>query len=199
MGIFASGNGTNAQTLMDFFRDSDVVEVAAVFCNRTEAYVCERAAQSRILCLVFNNQQAQDSQFLLEKLAHYQIHLIVLAGYLRLIPAEVTRKYAGKVVNVHPSLLPKFGGRGMYGSKVHEAVLAAQEPTTGVTFHLVTPVYDQGQIVFQAAVPITYPTTASEIATKVQQLEHQYFPQVVEALAKPIFQQLNFNSDGKAH
>lgn len=199
IGIFASGNGSNAQVLIDSFQDSTCVDVVAVFCNRFGAYVCERAALSGIPCVTFDNTQAKDSHFLLEKLSQHQIHLIVLAGYLRLIPKEVVQKFHGKIVNVHPALLPKFGGEGMYGQKVHEAVLAAHEPVTGVTFHIVTPIYDQGPILFQAEVPITYPTTTTEIAEKIQKLEHQYFPKVVRTLAKPIFQQLNVNLDGKTH
>ncbi|MCZ2357370.1 MAG: phosphoribosylglycinamide formyltransferase [Bacteroidia bacterium] len=199
VGIFASGNGTNAQTLIDYFQNSTTVEIAAIFSNRADAFVCERARKSNLSCVIFNNQQASDEDYLLEKLHQYRIQLIVLAGYLRLIPEKIIQQYPERIVNVHPALLPKFGGKDMYGLKVHEAVMAAQEPVTGVTFHIVNTAYDQGRILFQAETPITYPTTPTEIAKKVQILEHQYFPRIIESLSEPIYQQINLTPDGKTY
>jgi phosphoribosylglycinamide formyltransferase-1 len=178
--IFASGSGSNAEEIIKFFKKNKNAEVVAVFSNKKEAKVLERAKKYRIDTLTFSKTELNDG-FVLEKIEKWQPDLIVLAGFLLKFPENILKKYPN-VINIHPALLPKYGGKGMYGSHVHEAVLENKETETGITIHYVNENYDEGEYVFQKAVNIEDCKTADEIAAKVHQLEHHYFPEVINEL-----------------
>ncbi len=180
--VFASGSGTNAERFFEHFKNSAVAEVALVCCNNPEAYVLERAKNHRIPSLLFTNQELKEAQPVIEKLQKEAIDFVVLAGFLRLIPAALVEAYPDKIVNIHPALLPKWGGKGMYGSRVHEAVVQAKDLETGITIHYVNNQYDEGNIIFQASCPVSPEDGPEEVAQKVHKLEHEHYPRVVEQL-----------------
>lgn len=181
--IFASGSGSNAENIIRFFSDSTVAgEVVMVVCNRPDAGVVQRAARLGVDIVIANRQQLNDEAFLLPLLDEHGVNCVVLAGFLLMIPLYLIRRYEERIVNIHPSLLPKFGGKGMYGHHVHEAVIAAGECETGITIHLVTEEYDKGKILFQASVPVEPADTAEDVERKVRQLEMRYFPEVIAGL-----------------
>lgn len=180
LAVFASGNGSNAENLIQYFKDSSEITIALIVSNVPEAYVLERAKNHKIPALVITNPQSQQADFLIPILREYQINGIVLAGYLRLIPKGLIEAYPEKIINIHPSLLPKYGGKGMYGSHVHEAVIADNETESGITIHLVNEQFDKGKIIFQAKTQITMGETAKSLAEKIHQLEYTFFPKVVE-------------------
>lgn len=181
--IFASGSGSNAENIIRFFSDNTVAgEVVMVVCNRPDAGVVQRAARLGVDIVIANRQQLNDEAFLLPLLDEHGVNCVVLAGFLLMIPLYLIRRYEERIVNIHPSLLPKFGGKGMYGHHVHEAVIAAGECETGITIHLVTEEYDKGKILFQASVPVEPADTAEDVERKVRQLEMRYFPEVIAGL-----------------
>lgn len=175
--LFASGSGSNAEEIIRFFKNSTQATVTAIFSNKPEAKVLERAKNHQIPSVVFNKQQLNDG-FVLEKLHQFQPDLIVLAGFLLKFPESVLKEYP-KVINIHPALLPKYGGKGMYGMNVHQAVLEHKEKETGITIHYVNEQYDEGEFIFQQSVNIEDCKTAEEIAHKIHELEHQCFPEVI--------------------
>lgn len=178
--LFASGNGSNAEEIIRYFKKNNQGTVVAIFSNKPDAKVLDRAKNHDIPSVVFNKAQLNEG-FVLEQLHQFQPDLIVLAGFLLKFPESILKEYP-KVINIHPALLPKYGGKGMYGMNVHQAVLENKEKETGITIHYVNEHYDEGEFIFQKAVNIEYCKTAEEIAQKVHELEHQYFPEVIGKL-----------------
>jgi phosphoribosylglycinamide formyltransferase-1 len=175
--LFASGNGSNAEQIINYFKNSENAKVVAIFSNKADAKVLDRAKNHNISSVVFSKAQLNEG-FVLEKLQQFQPDLIVLAGFLLKFPESLLKVYP-KVINIHPALLPKYGGKGMYGMNVHQAVLDNKETETGITIHYVNEHYDEGEFIFQKAVNIEDCNTAEEIAHKIHELEHQYFPSVI--------------------
>jgi phosphoribosylglycinamide formyltransferase-1 len=180
MAVFASGGGSNARKIMEYFKDSRVAEVALVVSNKKNAGVLDIAREHDVPTMLIERQSFYDSQELLEELSKRDIQFIVLAGFLWLVPAYLVKAFKGKILNIHPALLPKYGGKGMYGHHVHEAVKAAGERESGPTIHFVNEHYDEGDVVFQARCAITPDDTAEDIARKVLALEHAHYPRIIE-------------------
>ena len=178
--LFASGNGSNAEEIIKFFKNSEIGKVVAIFSNKADAKVLDRAKNHNIPSVVFNKTQLNEG-FVLEQLHQFQPDLIVLAGFLLKFPESILKEYP-KVINIHPALLPKYGGKGMYGMNVHQAVLENKEKETGITIHYVNEHYDEGEFIFQKSVNIEDCKTAEEIAHKIHELEHQYFPETISKL-----------------
>lgn len=181
LAILASGSGTNAEKIMEFFKDSPKAQIALVASNKADAFVLERAKKFDVPTFTFNRKE-MEAGVLLEKLQAEKIDWVILAGFLLKIPVELIRAFPDRMVNIHPALLPKYGGKGMYGSFVHEAVKVAGDTETGITIHLVNENYDEGKIIFQAATEVTHDDTPDTIAHKVHALEHRYFPEVIDSL-----------------
>jgi phosphoribosylglycinamide formyltransferase 1 len=190
--IFASGTGTNAAKLMEYFRQHPNIRVSLIVSNRSDAGVLALAQAQGIDQLVLQRAAFYETQSLLADLQARQIGGIVLAGFLWLMPGYLVKAYAGRMVNIHPALLPRYGGKGMYGMNVHRAVKAAGDAQTGITIHYVNERYDEGDIIFQASCAIAPEDNPEDIARKVQQLEHRHFAPVVEGL----FQALPPQEDG---
>jgi phosphoribosylglycinamide formyltransferase-1 len=180
--IFASGNGSNAQKIIEHFSGSRSARVALVLCNNQSAYVLERARIANIPSLVFNRQQFYGSDLVPAALREHVITLIILAGFLWLVPENILTAFPGRIINIHPALLPKYGGKGMYGMKVHEAVLASGDTESGISIHYVNERYDDGDLIFQARCPILPGDTPDTLATRIHQLEHLHYPRVIEQL-----------------
>ncbi|MEB2782363.1 phosphoribosylglycinamide formyltransferase [Algoriphagus sp. C2-6-M1] len=181
LAILASGSGSNAEKIMAHFQNSEKAEIALVASNKAEAFVLERAKKFEVPTFTFTRKE-MDAGILLETLQSENIDWVILAGFLLKIPVDLIRAFPDRMVNIHPALLPKYGGKGMYGSFVHEAVKAAGDTETGITIHLVNENYDEGRIVFQASTPITDSDSPDTIAKKVHALEHKHFPEVIESL-----------------
>ncbi len=181
--LFASGAGSNVQNIIQYFEKKNDVKVAAVFTNNPEAKVISIAQKHQIPTLIFNKEQLT-AGFVLDKINRLNPDLIVLAGFLWKMPETIVMAYPNKIINIHPALLPKYGGKGMYGMKVHQTVLDNKEKETGITIHYVNEHYDEGEFIFQQNVNIEECTTPEEIAVKVHQLEHQHFPQIIEKILK---------------
>ena len=178
--IFASGTGSNALKIIQHFTSHPYIRVRAVVCNNPEAGVIRYAKDYDIPTLQINSKSLSDPKWFLRELQALGVDYIVLAGFLLLIPEYVIDKFPGKIINIHPALLPKYGGKGMYGMHVHEAVKKAGEKETGITIHHVNKNYDDGEIVFQKSIPIDPKDTPEMIAQKVHALEHAYYPDVIE-------------------
>jgi phosphoribosylglycinamide formyltransferase 1 len=181
--IFASGTGSNARRILEHFQNHPTIRVALVASNRKAAGVLAIAAEFGVETFVISKNMLTQIEIhpdLPEKLTKLGIDYIVLAGFLVLMPQQLVHHYDGRIFNIHPALLPKFGGHGMYGKHVHEAVHAAAETETGITIHFVNEFYDKGEMLFQAKTPISAVDTPAEIARKVLVLEHHYYPQVIE-------------------
>jgi phosphoribosylglycinamide formyltransferase-1 len=185
--IFASGNGTNAQRIIEYFQGSHKVTIGLILTNNPQAFVLERAKQAKIPTLCFNRKEFYDSNFILDILSVQGISFIVLAGFLWLIPEYLLNAYKGNIINIHPALLPKYGGKGMYGMRVHEAVIQSGDKESGITIHHVNQHYDEGQIIFQAKCPVEPGDTPESLAERVHQLEYKYFPEVIESVINPSF------------
>jgi len=183
--ILASGSGTNAQRLIAHFAGSAVAEVVLVGCDQPAAGVLQRAWDLGVPSYLFNGAQLRNGTVQRELLAQ-RIDLVVLAGFLRLIPADMVRAFPGRIVNIHPALLPRYGGKGMYGHHVHQAVIAAREKESGITVHLVNERYDEGEHLFQARCPVLTDDTPETLAERIHALEHAHFPAVVETLANTL-------------
>lgn len=178
--IFASGSGTNCENLIRYFEHSDYVCCALVVSNKPDAYVLVRAERLGVPTAVVSKVQLNDADVMMPLLQQYGISFIVLAGFLPLIPDYLVEAFPRRIINIHPALLPKYGGKGMWGHHVHEAVKAAGETETGMTVHYVTPVCDSGEIIAQYHVALSPSDTVDDIAEKEHQLEMKYFPKVVE-------------------
>ena len=179
--VFASGSGTNAENIIKYFLNSSKAKVVSVFTNNPAAKVIERAAKLDLSSQIFSKQELNES-FLLQKINAFQPDLIVLAGFLLKVPQNLIDAYPNKIVNIHPALLLKFGGKGMYGMHIHEAVVANKETETGITIHYVNENYDEGAILFQAAVVITPQDTPEDVAVKIHELEQKHFPIIIDNL-----------------
>lgn len=177
--ILASGNGSNAENIARYFSSSPLARVEAVITNNTCAGVIERAKKLGVACVAFNKYAGQKKGFLLKQLLIFKPDLIVLAGYLAIIPHEVVQAFPHKIINIHPALLPKFGGKGMYGDHVHRAVLASGETQSGITIHYVNEEYDKGEIIFQSALSVQPGETAETLAKRIHQYEYKHYPPVI--------------------
>ncbi len=180
--VFASGSGTNAENIIRYFQDSEFAEVSLVLSNNQTAKVLERAHKLNVIALHFDKTAFYNTNDVLHILEDTQPDLIVLAGFLWLFPKKILEKFPKKVINLHPALLPKFGGKGMYGKHVHQAVLDTNEKETGITIHYVNENYDEGQVIFQKAFPVEPKDTVKSIAEKIHELEYRHFPKVIEDL-----------------
>lgn len=181
LAILASGSGSNAEKIMAHFRHSTKAQVALVASNKPEAQVLERATAAGVPNFTFTRKEMEDGILLL-KLREMKIDWVILAGFLLKVSEDLIEAFPNRIVNIHPALLPLYGGKGMYGAHVHEAVKAAGDTETGITIHLVNAQYDEGQIIFQAATPVLADDTPEMIAAKVHALEHRYFPEVIGSL-----------------
>ena len=177
--ILASGNGSNAQNIVEYFSDRKDVNIPLILCNKKNAYVFERAKKLGIPARLLHRDNF-DTDELVEELKQIPADLIVLAGFLWLVPERWVKAFPKRIVNIHPALLPKFGGKGMYGEKVHEAVVAACEKQSGITIHLIDENYDKGTTLFQATCPIEANDTPETVAQKVHALEYAHFPHVID-------------------
>lgn len=179
--IFASGSGTNAENLTKSFLKAENLEIAVILTNKKDAYVIERAKKLGVPFEVFSKADLveENGQRVLNLLKKYQTDFIILAGFLLKVPETLIEKYRDKIINIHPSLLPKYGGKGMYGKHVHEAVIAANETISGITIHLVDEEYDKGKVLFQATCEVSSNDSASDLAKKIHQLEYEFFPKTV--------------------
>jgi len=182
--IFASGSGSNAQKIMEHFKRNADAEVVLVLTNNPEAYVLQRADNFEIPSHIFDRHEFYETEDVIRLLKNLQIDLIVLAGFLWLVPTSLLKAFPNKIINIHPSLLPKYGGKGMYGDKVHNAILAAKEEESGITIHFVNQNFDDGEIIHQSRFRIDADDDLEMIKFKGQQLEHTHFPKVVENLLK---------------
>lgn len=182
--IFVSGSGTNCENIIRHFQSQPDIAVSLVVSNKADAYALVRAARYDVPTALLSKAALQDEQQTMALLQAHQIDFIVLAGFLLMIPAYLSDAFAGKIINIHPALLPKYGGKGMYGHHVHEAVKAAGETETGITIHHVTPVCDGGEIIFQAQTRLTAADTPDDIAAKVHLLEQAHFPRVIEEVIR---------------
>lgn len=178
--IFASGTGSNAKKIVEHFKNHKEIKISLVVSNKKNAGVLEMAQSHDIPTLVINRDRFYNSEDILEKFTIYDINFIVLAGFLLLVPKYLLRKFNKRIVNIHPALLPKYGGKGMYGMNVHKAVKAANETESGMTIHFVNEQYDEGEILFQASCQIAPQDTPETIAQKVLQLEHRHYSEVLE-------------------
>ena len=181
--IFASGNGTNAKKIIDHFANSDVIKVSFIVCNNPNAGVLKIAQEKNIPVLLMEKNEFRDRGYLKE-LDEHGIDFIVLAGFLWKLPALLIKAFQGKIINIHPALLPSYGGKGMYGNAVHEAVIRAREKQSGITIHYVDEIYDNGEIIFQATCPVEENDTPESLAQKIHLLEYRYYPQEIEKLLK---------------
>lgn len=188
LAIFVSGSGTNCENIIRYFKDSDQVKIELVLSNRSDAYALVRSERLKIPTKVVPKAQFNDEQTLMPLLSDYNIDFIVLAGFLLMIPDFLIHAFEGRMINLHPALLPKFGGKGMYGHHVHEAVKAAGEAETGFTVHWVSSVCDGGEMIAQYRTPLLPTDTADDIAEKEHVLEMKYFPEVVEQVIKGLGQ-----------
>ena len=184
--IFASGSGSNAQKLMELFKKNNDAEIALVLTNNSDAYVLQRADNFEIPTHIFSRHEFYKTDDVIDLLRSLEIDLIVLAGFLWLIPKNLVHEYPGRIINIHPSLLPKYGGKGMYGDHVHNAVLEAKETEGGITIHYVNENYDEGEFIYQGKYRIEPEDDLQTIKFKGQKLEHYHFPRVIEAIIKKI-------------
>ena len=180
--IFASGSGTNAENIVRYFSKSETIKVAVVLSNNRNVGVHARVNKLGVPSFVFSREEFADGAPVLAKLAEYDTDLIVLAGVMNKISDPLLNAYPGKIINIHPALLPKYGGKGMYGIHVHKAVVAAGERETGITIHYIDEHYDEGTVIFQAKCPVLPSDTPEEVAAKVHALEYAHYPKVIEDL-----------------
>lgn len=184
--IFASGAGSNAQKIIDYFKRNYSVKISLVVCNKKVAGVLDIAAKEKIPSLVIERNNFFEGDNYLPFLKERGINFIVLAGFLWKMPTSIINSYPNRIVNIHPALLPKYGGKGMYGQRVHEAVILANDAISGISIHYVDELYDHGNIIFQATCPIDETDTAESLAQKIHQLEHLHYPVVIESVLKKL-------------
>lgn len=180
--IFASGSGSNAENISRFFDKHPQIEVSLFLTNKPEALINQRAKTLGIPCYIFNRDDFYNSDKVVDELRKYNIELIVLAGFLWLIPSNLLRNFPKAIINIHPALLPKYGGKGMYGDRVHESVIQNKEMLSGITIHYVNEEYDAGDIIFQAKCSLDESETPASLAAKVHELEYRYFPEVIQSV-----------------
>ena len=180
--VFASGSGSNAQRIAEYFEGKGLLEISAIYCNNPGAYVLERAKSLGIPTVLFNRIDFYNSSVISEDLKSRKIDWIILAGFLWLIPESILKAYPQRIINIHPALLPAYGGKGMFGMKVHESVIAAGEKQSGITIHHVNELYDEGDIIFQATCQVQPGDTPEMLAAKIHELEYEHFPVVIGKL-----------------
>lgn len=180
--IFASGSGTNAENIIRYFEENDSVRVSLVLSNKRDAVVLARAERLGIPSAVFPKEDWQSGEEVLALLRQHRIHFIVLAGFLLRVPDVLLHAFPDRIINIHPSLLPKFGGKGMYGDRVHEAVVAAGEQESGITIHYINEHYDEGSILFQAKCPVLPGDSPGDVAAKVHALEYEHYPVLIRKI-----------------
>ncbi len=178
--LFASGSGTNAQRIIDYFKDNKSIEISMLLSNNPEAYALTRAQHANVPTRVFTKAEFKDSSVIVDELKAAGISWIILAGFLWLIPKHLIQAYPVSMLNIHPALLPNFGGKGMYGMHVHKAVIETGAKQTGITIHKVNEEYDKGEIVFQAAFDVLPTDTPETVAEKIHALEYEHFPRIIE-------------------
>lgn len=184
--IFASGSGTNAENITYYFKDSTEVKIALILSNKKDAYVLERAKNMGIDSVVIEKPEFIAGEKVLEVMREYKIDFIVLAGFLLLVPKSLIAAYPHRIVNIHPALLPKHGGRGMYGDRVHEEVVAMHDTESGITIHFIDEHYDKGSVAFQATCPVLPTDTPHDVATKVHALEYAHYPHVIKEIVEQL-------------
>ncbi len=177
--LFASGSGSNVENITKYFKNYKNVSVRAIFCNKPDAYVLTRAKNLGIKSVLFNRNDFYNSSKVLDELQKNGADFVILAGFLWLIPENILKAYDGKIINIHPALLPKYGGKGMFGMNVHKAVVENCETETGITIHYVNANYDEGRHIFQAKCPVLPTDTAEDVAHKIHELEGLYFPKII--------------------
>ncbi len=182
--IFASGSGSNAQKIMEHFKKHRDAEIAIVMTNNPDAYVLQRADNFEIPTHIFNRNELYNSTGIINLLKNLEVDLIVLAGFMWLVPENLLKAFPNKIINIHPALLPKFGGKGMYGDRVHKAVIEKGEEESGITIHFVNEHFDEGEIIQQSRFRIEKTDDLEMIKFKGQQLEHLHYPRVLEQLLK---------------
>ncbi len=180
--IFASGSGTNAENIIKYFSNKKSAKVTMILSNRHEAFVLKRAEAHNINAVFFERSDFYTSGKVLDLLNTNKIDFIVLAGFLWLVPENILKGFEGRIVNIHPALLPGYGGKGMFGEKVHQAVIANHESESGITIHYVNSFYEDGNIIFQARCKVEPSDTPDSLASKVHALEYQYYPKIIEDL-----------------
>lgn len=180
--IFASGNGTNAENIIRYFKEKKTADIKGVMTNNPNAGVIKRAESLDVPVTVFDKEALKSPGKLLGYLKDLETDLIVLAGFLKKIPEEIVAAFPDRIMNIHPALLPKYGGKGMYGMHVHEAVIKNKEPKSGISIHYVNEKYDEGAIIFQAETPVFENDTPESLAERIHKLEYEYFPQIVEKI-----------------
>lgn len=182
LAIFASGSGSNAENIINYFQNNSTISIKLIITNNPNAFVIQRAKRLNIDCIVIERSEWKDTNHTLTILNRYNIDYIILAGFLLRIPKEIIHIYPNQIINIHPALLPSYGGKGMYGDHVHKAVIEAKEKESGITIHYCNEYYDQGDIIYQARCPITPNDNYESLANKVHTLEYEYFPKVIEKL-----------------
>ena len=180
--ILASGSGSNAENIANYFKGSDYAEVSFIIANNPNAFVLERAKRLGIEAAVVTKEEFKAADSVIAMLQERNIDFVVLAGFLLLVPQKLIQAYPGRIVNIHPALLPKHGGKGMYGDNVHKAVVACGDTESGITIHLIDEHYDKGTTFFQAKCPVLPTDTYEDVATKVHALEYEHFPHVIEEI-----------------
>lgn len=178
--VFASGSGTNAQNIIEYFQKSDFAKVTLVLSNKKNAKVLERAKKLNVPSFSFTKEELCDSNKIVTILKNEAPDIVILAGFLLKFPESILNEFPNKVINIHPALLPKYGGKGMYGMHVHESVVANNEIETGITIHYVNENYDEGAIIFQKSFQLSENETAETVAHKIHKLEYEFFPKVIE-------------------
>lgn len=182
--IFASGSGSNAENIARYFSGINDIEISLILSNKKEAFVHERAKKLGIPSYTFSKTEFDEADLILETLQQYEIDFIVLAGFLLKVPQPILEAFPNRIINIHPALLPKYGGKGMYGDRVHHAVIDAGEKESGISIHYVNEHYDEGDIIFQATCEVLPGDSPDDIAQKVHQLEYNYFPEVIEKIVR---------------
>jgi phosphoribosylglycinamide formyltransferase 1 len=182
LAIFASGSGSNAEKIIEYFSENPEVSVELILTNNPKAGVIDRARRLHIPVVLFDKKTFSETEKIPQLLHNQGVSLIILAGFLWLIPKNLVKKFPNKIINIHPALLPKYGGKGMWGHHVHEAVVANHESESGITIHYVNEHYDEGGIIFQAKCEVLPTDSPDDVATKVHELEHEFFPKIIEEL-----------------
>lgn len=180
--ILASGSGSNAENIANYFANHKNIEVVLFISNKKDAYIHERAKKIGVPCFYFSGKQFRETTEIVDFLQQEQIDFIVLAGFLLKIPENLLKAYPKAIINIHPALLPKFGGKGMYGDYVHKAVVEAKETQSGITIHYINENYDEGEIIFQATCNVLPEDTPEQVAEKIHTLEYQFFPEIIESI-----------------
>jgi len=185
--ILASGSGSNAENIFNYFSQREDIQISLIISNKAEAYVLQRAERLGVPSFFMSKSELSDTDSVLSVFRKYSIDFVVLAGYLLRIPDGLIKTYPNRIINIHPALLPKFGGKGMYGEKVHRTVVESGERESGITIHYVNENYDEGSIVFQAKCPVLEEDTPDEVAKRVHELEYKHYPSVIDQIIRKEF------------